>query len=82
MISDKISQWDRLDSAGYSLPYTVTGKSFYGDSIPVNGSAPIVVDNVLKSHFDLNSNRLTAFIQDTWRLGDSSSSRFTFNYGL
>ena len=84
MIQDHISQWDRLDSAGYSLPFTVQGqKTFYGDSVPLNSIAQINLDNVLKSQFNLNSNRITAFIQDTWRLGrDSISSRFTFNYGL
>jgi hypothetical protein len=81
MIQDKISQWDRLDSAGYSLPFTAQGqKSFYGDSVPLNNTASINLDNVLKSSFALNSNRITAFIQDTWRFGDSS--RFSFNYGV
>ena len=80
-IIDKISQWNRLDSAGYSLPYTVQGqKSFYGDSVPLNNFAVVNMDDLLKSSFNLNSNRVTAFIQDTWRFGDSS--RFSFNYGV
>ena len=81
VIQDKISQWDRLDSAGYSLPFTAQGqKSFYGDSVPLNNGATINLDNVLKSSFSLNSNRVSAFIQDTWKFSDSS--RFTFNYGV
>jgi hypothetical protein len=81
VIQDKISQWDRLDSAGYSLPYTAYGqKNFYGDSVPLNSLSSVNLDNVLKSSFNLNSNRISAFIQDTWRFGDSS--RFSFNYGL
>jgi len=81
VIQDKIDQWDRLDSAGYSLPYTAYGqKNFYGDSVPLNSGATINLDNVLKSSFSLNSNRVSAFIQDTWRFSDSS--RFSFNYGV
>lgn len=81
VIVDKVSQWDRLDSAGYSLPFTVQGqKNFYGDSVPLNNMAAVNLDNVLKGSFNLNSNRVTAFLQDTWRFGDSS--RFSLNYGV
>jgi outer membrane receptor protein involved in Fe transport len=34
----------------------------------------------LKSSFNLSSDRLSAFLQDTWRFGDSS--RFSLNYGV
>jgi hypothetical protein len=82
IIKDKISQWAMLDSAGYSLPYnTSTGqKSFYGDSTPANNLALVNMDQTLYSTFGLSSNRVSAFIQDTWRFGDSS--RFSFNYGV
>jgi hypothetical protein len=81
MIKDKIQQWDMLDSAGYSLPYNSgTGqKSFYGDSTPANNFSLVNMDQTLYSSFNLNSNRVSAFLQDTWRFGDSS--RFSFNYG-
>jgi hypothetical protein len=81
IIKDKISQWDMLDSAGYSLPYnTATGqKTFYGDSTPANNLSLVNLDQTLYSTFNLSSNRITAFLQDTWRFGDSS--RFSFNYG-
>jgi hypothetical protein len=81
VIQDKLSEWDRLDSAGYSLPFTVQGqKSFYGDTVPLNNNPSINMDRVLKSSFNLSSNRVSAFIQDTWRFGDSS--RFSLNYGV
>ena len=81
VLNDKISEWDRLDSAGYSLPYTRYGqKFFYGDTVPLNNQAQINFDRRLKSQFDLESNRISAFIQDTWRFGDSS--RFSLNYGV
>ncbi len=82
VIKDKISQWDMLDSAGYSLPYTGASgqKSFYGDSTPANNFSLINLDQTLYNNFTLNSNRVSAFLQDTWRFGDSS--RFSFNYGV
>lgn len=80
-IQDKLSEWDRLDSAGYSLPFTAGGqKNFYGDSVPLNDYAVIGMDRLLKSTFHLSSNRVNAFIQDTWRFGDTS--RFSLNYGV
>jgi hypothetical protein len=76
----KINEWDRLDSAGYSLHYFDDQKSFYGDSMAPSANPTISMDNVLKGTFTLNSNRVTAYIQDTWRLG--KEERVTFNYGL
>ncbi|MBK9339161.1 MAG: carboxypeptidase-like regulatory domain-containing protein [Lewinellaceae bacterium] len=50
-IFDKISEWERLDSALYSLPYDTT---------------QLLVRRVLKTENSLNSHRLMAFFQDTW----------------
>lgn len=79
-LNDKINEWDRLDSAGYSLHYFDDQKSFYGDSMAPSANPTISMDNVLKGSFTLNSNRFTAYIQDTWRLG--KEERVTFNYGV
>ncbi len=69
-IQDKISEWDRLDSAGYSLPsfpFTTDGEN-------------VRLNNSLKSSATLKSNRFSAFIQDTWKFGDST--KYSFTYGL
>ncbi|MGI9160759.1 MAG: TonB-dependent receptor, partial [Saprospiraceae bacterium] len=50
-ILDRINEWERLDSALYSLPYD---------------TAALFVRNVLKTRNNLNSNRLSVFFQDTW----------------
>jgi hypothetical protein len=50
-ILDRINEWERLDSALYSLPYDTTA---------------LFVRNVLKTRNSLNSNRLSVFFQDTW----------------
>ena len=53
-IEDKINEWERLDSALYSLPFDTT---------------KLLVKNVYKTQNTLTSNRFTAFIQNklTWR---------------
>lgn len=51
VIADRINEWERLDSALYSLPYDTTA---------------LFVRNVLKTRNNLNSNRLSAYFQDTW----------------
>ena len=50
-IDDEMSEWNLIDSAGYSLP--------------TNISRLVMSDN-LSSDVDLNSNRLMAYIQDTY----------------
>ncbi len=50
-IVDKINEWERLDSALYSLPYDTT---------------QLLVRRVLKTRNDLSSQRLVAFFQNTW----------------
>ena len=50
-IADEINEWERLDSAGYSLPFDQESVQLF---------------NVLKTTNDLNSNRFSAYIQDTY----------------
>lgn len=53
-IDDRINEWERLDSAGYSLNYDTTQLLLY---------------SVLKTKNNLGSNRFSAYLQDTytWR---------------
>lgn len=64
IINDKINEWERLDSAGHSLPYNVD---------------QVLFNDVLKSTFDLTSNRYSGFLQDTWTYGDLTE--YTLTYG-
>jgi len=50
-ISDRLNEWERLDSAGYSIPYNIEGLS---------------VLEVVKSQNELESNRFTVFLQNTY----------------
>lgn len=50
-ILDRINEWERLDSALYSLPFDTT---------------ELLVRRTLKTRNTLNSNRFSFFFQDTW----------------
>lgn len=50
-ITDKINEWERLDSALYSLPFDTNF---------------LFVRRVLKTRNELQSDRFSAFFQDTW----------------
>lgn len=64
-IDDQLNEWERLDSAGYSLPYDTN---------------QVQVFRVIKKQLDpLSSNRLTAYVQDTytWRKDSVADLRIT-----
>ncbi len=69
IIDDRLNEWERIDSAGYSLPYT-------GNEVSVS--------SVLKTRINLNSNRIHGFFQDSWmldkndRMSISYGVRFTY----
>jgi len=48
---DKLNEWERLDSAGYSLNFN---------------EEQVELFNVLKSENEINNNRFTAYFQDTY----------------
>ena len=70
-VNDFINEWERLDSAGYSLPYNEDAVELF---------------STLKTENELNSVRFTGFLQDTWtkRIEDKSDLRVSagvrFNY--
>jgi len=54
---DKLNEWERIDSAGYSLPYSPT---------------EVKLSKVLKSENLIQNNRLQAYFQDGWTLRNES----------
>jgi hypothetical protein len=54
-IDDRLKEWERTDSLGYTLPYTT-------DSL--------IFPNVVKTDIALRSQRLSAFFQDSWTVSD------------
>jgi CarboxypepD_reg-like domain len=80
VIHDKLYEWTRLDSGGYSLPYNNQSKSFYGDSTPSGNTAQIKFwDIKAPTPFNQSSNRFSAFIQDNIRFG--ANDNMTLTYG-
>ncbi|NJC27359.1 TonB-dependent receptor [Neolewinella antarctica] len=53
IVEDYINEWERLDSAGYSLPFDQDAVRLF---------------SVLKTQNELNSTRFSGFLQDTWTL--------------
>ncbi|MBP6731461.1 MAG: TonB-dependent receptor [Chitinophagales bacterium] len=85
IIDDKISQWKRLDSAGHSLPYNFTTNFNNPQLVDTNVyflsvKEGIGTDDFLRSKFNLKSNRISGFIQNLWKAGDSS--KVTVNLGV
>ncbi len=56
IIDDQLKEWERLDSAGYSLTYD---------------TSQVLLNEVIKSNVLLNSNRLSIYGQYAWNVKDS-----------
>ncbi len=63
-VNDYINEWERLDSAGYSLPFNENGVELF---------------SVLKTENELQSTRFSGFFQDTytWRKEDKADLRLS-----
>lgn len=76
-IEDKISEWDLVDSSGFSLPHIQDSVGYTDPLAQLN--QPLELSEVLKSTAVLNSNRYTAYLQRSWKWeGDSVNYSFTF----
>ncbi|MFN0276671.1 MAG: carboxypeptidase regulatory-like domain-containing protein, partial [Chitinophagales bacterium] len=61
-INDELKEWELLDSAGYSLPYT---------------GEEVLLQDVLRTNIILESQRYNGFIQDTWTPGAEGNFSLT-----
>lgn len=66
-INDLINEWERLDSAGYSLPVAPEGVNLF---------------SVLKTENELESNRFSGFLQDTWTWRKDEKGELKLSAGL
>ena len=62
-IQDDLKEWEMLDSAGYSLPYT---------------NELVSINSYYRSLLTLESLRANAYVQDTWNPGKESDFYFTY----
>ena len=65
-IEDKINEWERLDSAGYSLEYSDSQVNLF---------------ETIKGDVDLQSHRFSAYIQDTWKFVKDSTREVGLTIG-
>ncbi|KAA3636321.1 MAG: carboxypeptidase-like regulatory domain-containing protein, partial [Bacteroidetes bacterium] len=66
-MNDWINEWERLDSAGYSLNYDTSA---------------VQLISVLKSRNDIQVNRLSAYVQSTFSLRKESVAEFKASAGV
>jgi hypothetical protein len=67
LIDDRINEWERLDSAGYSLPFDPREVQLF---------------SVLKTRNQLNSNRFTAYFQDTYTFRNERKAEWKLSAGV
>ncbi len=65
-IDDRINEWERLDSAGYSIPYDPNA---------------VLLQTAYKTKNLINSNRFSAYLQDTWTI-DNPVGLTKFSLGV
>lgn len=73
-VSDRISEWQLIDSAGYSVPNNAGTPGEEGNI------SDFVLNYLFKTSAKLNSNRYTAFVQNTWTF-DKDSTLLSFTIG-
>jgi len=78
-INDKISEWEMLDSAGYSIPYSQDSVGYTNPDIQPYSS--LEMRNVVKSVNDILSRRYSGYYEQKWFL-DSDSSSYSLTAGL
>jgi hypothetical protein len=66
-IADQINEWERLDSAGFSLPYDTSQLRLF---------------SVLKTSNNLNSNRINGFFQDTYTFRNENIGELRISAGV
>jgi len=76
IIEDQLYEWELIDSAGFTLPRP-------GDQIGEANPdvAPLNMYFFAKSDVDLNTNRYSSFVQNTWNLG-SEKRDFAITAGI
>ncbi|MEM9051095.1 MAG: carboxypeptidase-like regulatory domain-containing protein [Bacteroidota bacterium] len=67
-ITDRLSEWSYIDSAGYSTP--------------INPLNQIVLNDVIKGNNTILSNRLMGYVQNSWDMLLDNESRITATAGV
>ena len=76
-IYSKLNEWELIDSAGYTIP---SFEDFPGSANP--HSNPPMLQNVINSKNEIQSNRLSGFIQKNWTFQTKQEDTFTLLTGI
>lgn len=79
-IFDKIDEWEMIDSAGYSVPHPPDSVGYVNPL--AQPQQQIVLPYVLKSNLSMQSNRLMAFVQESWMTTLANEAVLTANVGI
>ena len=82
MIKDKLSEWKMLDSAGFSIPKPKDIVGYDSSQIPQIRSQQLELSSVFKAQNEINSNRVTAYLQRNWNYRLKDTSELSFTAGL
>jgi hypothetical protein len=78
-VDDKMNEWILIDSAGYSLPRPTDSIGYINPT--VQPQHPFELYELIKTKASIHSNRITAYMQNTW--GDASGlSLVSFTAGI
>ena len=80
IINDKLSEWQMIDSAGYSLPHP---KDNIGNSINgyIRPNTLILQDVIKADNQGFQTNRITAFVQKSWIKRTERNTSYNFMVG-
>ncbi len=76
-ITDALSEWSLIDSAGYISPHPQ-------DSIGYIGNGPgqtIVLNDIIRAQNEVNSSRIQAYVQSTWNWENERGDLWKLNLG-
>lgn len=79
IINDNISEWQMIDSAGYSLPHSPDSVGYTNPL--VQPYYPLLMQDVVKAKIDLSSNRYSGYFQKKW-IFESDSTGFSITAGV
>ncbi len=83
VMKEKLKEWGFVDSSGHILPTVTT--TLPGEDVPLNDAARILQfseDRLLRTANEINTVRVSGFVQDTWNIDGDSLTRFRLNAGV
>ncbi len=78
-INDRMNEWIMIDSAGYSLPHPPDSVGYTQPSLQAD--TPLQMSERIHSNYILNTQRFTAFLQNTWG-AEENIYGFSFTAGM